>query len=119
MLWLWRLAVALAVWLWCGQRAVAKVVQGTLRTGDNWAFVSRFCFLSMQGHFQYEVQYEDVFAVQNIDLYYDTPQQWARVYGRKSDLKSCAEKESVLQVRSLSGTAMHDLDKLRNPKELL
>ncbi len=32
-----------------------KVIQGYLRTGDNWAFLSRFCFLSMHGKFQYEV----------------------------------------------------------------
>ena len=45
-----------------------------------------------------QITYEERFGVQNIDLYYDTPEQWERVYGKKSDLKSCAEKESVLQV---------------------
>ena len=37
--------------------------------------------------------------MQNIDLYYDTPEQWERVYGEEGDLKTCAEKESVLQVK--------------------
>ena len=76
----------------------AKVVHGFLKTGDNWAFMSRFCFLSLHGQFQYEVQYHERLGVQNIDLYYDTPEQWARVYGRTSDLTTCRERESVLQV---------------------
>ena len=44
------------------------------------------------------MEYEEHFGVQNIDLYYDTPEQWERVYGEEGDLKTCAEKESVLQV---------------------
>ena len=44
-----------------------------------------------------QVSYEENQGVQNIDLYYDTPEQWERVYGSKSDLKTCQEKESVLQ----------------------
>ena len=49
--------------------------------------------------YQYEVEYEEHFGVQNIDLYYDTPEQWERVYGEDGDLQTCAEKESVLQVK--------------------
>ena len=45
------------------------------------------------------MEYEEHFGVQNIDLYYDTPEQWERVYGEEGDLKTCAEKESVLQVK--------------------
>jgi hypothetical protein len=78
----------------------SKVVEGVLRTGDNWAFLARFCFLSLHGRFKYELQYEERFGVQNIDLYYDTPTQWARVYGKESNLQSCEEKESVLQVEN-------------------
>jgi hypothetical protein len=48
-------------------------------------------------------QYEEEYGVQNLDLYYDSPSQWARVYGKRSDLKSCAEKESVLQVSGAWG----------------
>ncbi|XP_059081294.1 transmembrane protein 145-like isoform X2 [Tigriopus californicus] len=77
-----------------------KVLQGFLRTGENWSFLSRFCFLSLHGRFQYEISYDEDYAVQNIDLYYDTPTQWARVYGDESRLKTCAEKESVLQVEN-------------------
>ena len=32
--------------------ASAKLVVGSLKTGENWAFVSRFCFLSLHGRFQ-------------------------------------------------------------------
>ncbi len=78
----------------------SKIVQGSLRTGDNWAFLSRFCFMSMHGRFEYDVVYEARYAVQNIDLYYDTPHQWARVYGKRADLNSCREKESVLQIEN-------------------
>ena len=53
-------------------------------------------------------QYEEEYGIQNLDLYYDSPSQWARVYGKRSDLKSCAEKESVLQV-SCSNTVASTL----------
>ena len=33
----------------------AKIVRGYLRTGENWAYLSRFCFLSIHGKFKYEV----------------------------------------------------------------
>lgn len=55
--------------------------------------------------YQYEVEYEEHFGPQNIDLYYDTPEQWDRVYGENGDLKTCAEKESVLQVRKSKADA--------------
>ena len=77
----------------------SKVVQGYLRTGENWAFLTRFCFLSVHGQFKYEVTYMTEYGVQNLNLYYDSPTQWERVYGKHSNMKSCREKESVLQVR--------------------
>ena len=40
------------------------------------------------------------FAVQNLDLYYDTESQWPIVYGAESNLTNCREKESVLQVEN-------------------
>ena len=42
----------------------AKVVTGDLRTGENWQFLARFCFLSVHGRFQYEVEYEETYGVQ-------------------------------------------------------
>jgi len=37
------------------------------------------------------------YAVQNLDLYYDTESQWPLVYSSSSNLTSCRDKESVLQ----------------------
>ena len=78
----------------------SKVVQGYIRTGENWAYMTRFCFLSRHGRFKYELSYTTDLGTQNIDLYYDTPTQWERVYGKHASMKTCAEKESVLQVTS-------------------
>ena len=41
------------------------------------------------------------YATQNFDLYYDTKTQWPLVYGDDSNLTSCRDKESVLQVSFL------------------
>ena len=41
------------------------------------------------------------YVTQNFDLYYDTKTQWPRVYGDDSNLTSCREKESVLQVENV------------------
>ncbi|CAB4062890.1 unnamed protein product [Lepeophtheirus salmonis] len=76
----------------------SKIIEGHLWTGINWSFLARFCFLSLHGKFEYEIQYDMSYAVQNIDLYYDTNYQWNRVYGNTKDLDTCREKESVLQV---------------------
>ena len=76
----------------------AKIIQGTLWTHENWRFLARFCFRNDHGSFEYDVRYDESYAVQNIDLYYDTPEQWTRAYGRKADLTNCMQKESVLQV---------------------
>ena len=76
----------------------AKIIQGSLWTHENWRFLARFCFRNDHGSFEYDVRYDETYAVQNIDLYYDTPEQWERAYGRKADLTNCMQKESVLQV---------------------
>ena len=76
----------------------AKVERGYLLTGENWKYLSRFCFLSQHGKFEYDVQYDASYGVLNLDLYYDTVSQWARVYGNRADLTNCRQKESVLKV---------------------
>ena len=76
----------------------AKIVRGLLSTLENWKFVARFCFMNSHGTFEYDVRYDEAYGVQNIDLYYDTPEQWQSAYGRNAKLTSCREKESVLQV---------------------
>ena len=77
-----------------------KYMEGDLRSGENWNFIARFCFLSFHGKFEYDIEYPEEYAVQNLDLYYDTDTQWPKVYGDESNLTSCREKESVLQVEN-------------------
>lgn len=47
---------------------------------QNWAFIARFCFLSEEGQFQYEVEYDQDQGVVNLLLYYDSDTQWPAVY---------------------------------------
>ena len=50
---LWLILFVLASHLPSDRSAAsAKLVVGSLKTGENWAFVSRFCFLSLHGRFQ-------------------------------------------------------------------
>ena len=60
--------------------------------------MTRFCFMSKYGNFEYDVEYDSSYGVQNLNLYYDTNEQWYRVYGDRADMKTCQQKESVLQV---------------------
>jgi len=76
----------------------AKVERGYLLTGENWKYLSRFCFMSQLGKFEYDVTYDASYGVLNLDLYYDTASQWARVYGNRADLTNCRQKESVLKL---------------------
>ena len=55
-----------------------------MSTHENWKFVNRFCFKNNHGTFEYDVRYEETYAVQKIDMYWDD--QWPRVYGKNSDL---------------------------------
>ncbi|CAH2016378.1 unnamed protein product, partial [Acanthoscelides obtectus] len=71
----------------------SKYVEGYLRTRENWAFLARFCFLSQEGQFEYEIEYNEDQGDINLLLYYDTEDQWPAVY--KSN-KTCRQKESVL-----------------------
>ncbi|KAJ9574659.1 hypothetical protein L9F63_008191 [Diploptera punctata] len=73
----------------------SKYVEGHIVTAENWAFVARFCFLSEEGQFEYYIEYESEYAVQNILLYYDSKTQWPAVY--KSG-KTCLQKEAVLNI---------------------
>ena len=79
----------------------AKVVQGEIWTHENWKFLTRFCFKNHHGEFEYDLRYDETYKVQNIDLYYDTPEQWPKVYGKRVELTTCTEKESVLQVNKV------------------
>ncbi|KAI1296606.1 Transmembrane protein [Halotydeus destructor] len=76
----------------------SKVVEGELITAKNWAFLSRFCFLSKDGRFKYQVQYPKDHEVQNILLYYDSNRQWPTVYKRGLD---CTKQEAVLSTNNM------------------
>ncbi|XP_076058187.1 uncharacterized protein LOC143035254 [Oratosquilla oratoria] len=72
----------------------AKYIEGTLRTTENWAFLTRFCFLSLEGTYTFDIEYDVDFAVEKILLYYDSPDQWPAVYKTG---KTCLEKEAVMK----------------------
>ncbi|XP_020621523.1 transmembrane protein 145-like [Orbicella faveolata] len=55
-----------------------KIVEGTLSTKENWAFLTRFCYKDSIGELKYHFEYPEVYATQNIFLYFDT--QWPLVY---------------------------------------
>ncbi|KAL3886685.1 hypothetical protein ACJMK2_026664 [Sinanodonta woodiana] len=81
-----------------------KYVTGTLKSSNDWEFLTRFCFLSEKGAMQFSFEYPTHYGPQNVLLYFDGPGQWQSVY-RSS--KSCKEKEAVLnpqnnQIISLS-----------------
>ena len=53
---LWSLLLLLLLLL----GAEGKYMEGELKTGDNWAFLARFCFLSLEGKFEYDIEYPEV-----------------------------------------------------------
>ncbi|XP_014256440.1 transmembrane protein 145-like [Cimex lectularius] len=71
----------------------SKYEEGRIKTFEKWAFIARFCFLSREGTFEYSIQYNKEFSVQNLLLYHDSDTQWTAVY--KSN-KTCEQKEAVL-----------------------
>ena len=52
--------------------------------------------MDKEGTFEYDVQYDMEYEVQNINFYHDSPYQWGRIYGDKANLVTCNEKESIL-----------------------
>ncbi|KAK4878359.1 hypothetical protein RN001_010865 [Aquatica leii] len=73
-----------------------KYVEGVLKTNDNWSFLTRFCFLSNEGEFEYLIEFNEENGYPNLLLYYDADNQWPAVYKTN---KTCYEKESVLNVK--------------------
>lgn len=59
-------------------------------------FVSRFCFLSEEGRYEYFIEYDRKLGDVQLLLYYDEPHQWHSVY--KSS-KTCQEKVAVLSAQ--------------------
>ncbi|XP_028172272.1 transmembrane protein 145-like [Ostrinia furnacalis] len=73
--------------------AHGKWVEGRIDTKDNWAFLARFCFLSLEGQFEYLIEYDKDMGIPNLLLYYDDDNQWPAVYHSS---KTCKEREAVL-----------------------
>ncbi|CAG0884590.1 unnamed protein product [Darwinula stevensoni] len=86
-----------------------KYIEGTLRTYENWAFLTRFCFLSEDGKFEFEIEYPLEYAVESLLLYYDSPDQWPAVY--KSG-KNCTEMLKPLKVENFQFVNLTSLDDL-------
>ncbi|XP_026754438.1 transmembrane protein 145-like [Galleria mellonella] len=70
-----------------------KWVEGNINTKENWAFLARFCFLSLDGQFEYLIEYDKDMGIPNLLLYYDDDSQWPAVYHSS---KTCREREAVL-----------------------
>ncbi|CAK1546479.1 unnamed protein product [Leptosia nina] len=70
-----------------------KWVEGRINTKENWAFLARFCFLSLEGEFEYLIEFERDMGTPNLLLYYDDQSQWPSVYHSK---RTCQDRESVL-----------------------
>ncbi|XP_071541132.1 transmembrane protein 145-like isoform X2 [Panulirus ornatus] len=67
--------------------AEAKFVEGLLKTPEKWAFLTRFCFLSHDGTFAFDVEYNMEYATEKLLLYYDSPDQWPAVYKKFKGLE--------------------------------
>jgi hypothetical protein len=46
-----------------------KYMEGELNTGENWSFLARFCFLSLSGMFEYDIEYPEVSHPQKRFIY--------------------------------------------------
>ncbi|XP_037875212.1 uncharacterized protein LOC105842284 [Bombyx mori] len=73
--------------------ALTKWVEGRIDTKENWAFLSRFCFLSLDGQFEYLIEYNKDMGIPNLLLYYDDQNQWPSVY---HSTKTCKDREAIL-----------------------
>ncbi|CRL08386.1 CLUMA_CG021397, isoform A [Clunio marinus] len=74
-------------------KANGKYVEGHIKTHEDWVFLSRFCFLSEAGRYEYFIEYDRKYGDLQLLLYYDEPHQWPSVYKTS---KTCQEKVSVL-----------------------
>lgn len=54
------LLLTLAALLALPQGLRGMYMEGEMTTGDNWVFMARFCFLSLDGKFEYDIEYPKV-----------------------------------------------------------
>uniref|UniRef100_T1JAQ3 Uncharacterized protein n=1 Tax=Strigamia maritima TaxID=126957 RepID=T1JAQ3_STRMM len=71
----------------------SKLIEGVLQTNENWAFLSRFCFVKKGGRYEYKFEYPSQYKVQNLLVYHDANEKWKAAYKTN---KSCYEKEADL-----------------------
>ncbi|KAF7635906.1 GpcrRhopsn4 domain-containing protein [Meloidogyne graminicola] len=64
----------------------------------NWEYLDRFCFISNEGTFKYNIYYPMNFELQSIYMYYDTDNQWKAIYNNNS--LSCNDKERILDPKN-------------------
>ena len=66
-----KMIILIPLLLVCLSFAEAKYMEGELNSGDNWVFIARFCFLSLHGKFEYDVEYPEVGTLLSIDRCYE------------------------------------------------
>ncbi|XP_022666333.1 transmembrane protein 145-like [Varroa jacobsoni] len=70
--------------------------QNLVHTNQEWAFLGRFCFLSLRGHFIYNISFPKDYGPVELLLYYDAPGLWEAVYRSN---KTCVERIKPLDQR--------------------
>ncbi|CAL8118713.1 unnamed protein product [Orchesella dallaii] len=96
--WSWFYFVAIIgnvilVGLQNGVLVEGKIVKGRLVTHEKWRFLDRFCFLSLAGMFQYEIEYDSQHGYVSLLLYPDL--QWGNAYNNPK-AKTCHQKLNAL-----------------------
>ncbi|XP_028967908.1 transmembrane protein 145 [Galendromus occidentalis] len=71
------------------QAGSSLTFKNNIRTRQEWVFLGRFCFLSLQGHFKYNISFPKEYGPVELLLYYDAPNLWETVY--RSNL-TCIER---------------------------
>lgn len=74
---------------------------------QEFSFLSRFCFLSGRGRFEYLIEFERRFGEPQLLLYYDDVTQWPAVYKTK---KVSSNLLTNLSLQSLTNLYMYIID---------
>lgn len=69
--------------------------------------MSRFCFKSESGRYEYFIEYEQKFGELQLLLYYDEPQQWNSVY-KTSKVSTCMIRNQISRVENISNNHLDD-----------
>nr|QVK45728.1 G protein-coupled receptor [Proales similis] len=81
------------IYLLCIQLGRGLIIKSEERYfSEDWVLLGKFCFISSESFFRFEVSYPKEYAVPNLLLYYDN--QWGNVYPRPE--RSCRDKVNEL-----------------------